>query len=125
MGLGNSQHMPEQAELGAAGLWQIRPALIRWVVLAKRKAGTKPGGWDWGYVHLWRKFPEIRTFPHIGTCLPTTAKFGVFGAQLLRFEERSSFGINFMDNAFNLIIKMIRFGYNAKKMLAIVKKFNK
>ena len=30
-----------------------------------------------------------------------------------------------MDKAFNLIIKMIRFGYNAKKMLAIVKKFNK
>ena len=67
----------------------------------------------------------MRTFPHIDTCLPTTTKYGVLGAQMFRFGERSSFGINFMDNVCNQIIKMIRFGYNAKKLLAIVKKFNK
>ena len=71
------------------------------------------------------KLSEMRTFPHIDTCLPTTTKYGVLGAQMFRFGERSSFGINFMDNVCNQIIKMIRFGYNAKKLLAIVKKFNK
>ena len=71
------------------------------------------------------KLSEMRTFPHIDTCLPTTTKYGVLGAQLFRLGERSSFGIDFMDNVCNQIIKMIRFGYNAKKLLAIVKKFNK
>ena len=63
------------------------------------------------------KLSEMRTFPHIDTCLPTTTKYGVLGAQLFRLGERSSFGIDFMDNVCNQIIKMIRFGYNAKNCL--------
>ena len=72
-----------------------------------------------------QKWGHSHTSTRVSQRQQNMAKYGVLEALMFRFGERSSFGINFMDNVCNQIIKMIRFGYNAKKLLAIVKKFNK